>query len=73
MTSGEKSELVRQFAEDGRLTGEIEFMVVGDSRVVADALSAEFDCTLRGQHAGGCLLMLALAAGKQESIAQAVR
>lgn len=69
-----KSELVRQFAEDGRLTGEIEFMVVGDSRVVADALSARgFDCTLRGQHAGGCLLMLALAAGKQESIAQAVR
>ena len=41
-----KSELVRQFAEDGRLTGDIAFRVVGDSRVVVDVLSAG-DLTVR--------------------------
>ncbi|EOW3238571.1 DUF2913 family protein [Citrobacter freundii] len=67
-----KSELECRFEVSGRLTGGIEFKVVGDSRVVMDVLSARgFDCTLRGQHAGGGLL--ALAAGKQESIVKAVR
>lgn len=54
-----KSELVRQFAEDGRLTGDIAFRVVGDSRVVVDVLNAGgFDCALHEQHGGGCLLIL---------------
>lgn len=54
-----KSELVRQFTEDGRLTGEIEFIVVGDGRVVAEVLSGKrFNCALRERHSGRGMLAL---------------
>lgn len=66
-----KSELGRKFEVSGKLTGEIMFMVVGDSCVVVDALSARgLDCMLRGQYTGGCLLTLVPAADMPEPIAQ---
>lgn len=69
-----KSELGRKFEVSGRLTGEMTFMVVGDSGVVVDALRARgLGCTLRGQHSGGCLLTLVPAADLPEPIAQVTR
>nr|VGM56379.1 Protein of uncharacterised function (DUF2913) [Klebsiella pneumoniae] len=54
-----KSELECRFEVSGRLTGSIEFMVVGNNRVVMDVLNARgFDCVLHEQHDGGCLLLL---------------
>ncbi|HDG8094051.1 TPA: DUF2913 family protein [Klebsiella oxytoca] len=62
-----KSELGCKFEVSGRLAGEVEFMVVGDSRMVVDALSARgLDCTLREQHMGGCFLTLVPPADTQE-------
>ena len=69
-----KSELGCKFEVSGRLTSEITFMVVGDSRVVVDTVSARgLDCTLREQHVGGCLLTLVPAADMPEPIAQVTR
>lgn len=50
---------MHQFAEDGRLTGDIEFMVVGDSRMVGDVLNLRgLGYMFREQHADGCFLTL---------------
>lgn len=62
-----KSELGCKFEVSGRLTGEMTFMVVGDSGVVVDALRARgLGCTLREQHMRGCFLTLVPPADTQE-------
>lgn len=54
-----KSELQRHFNEQGQHTAPVEFIVVGDCRVVGDAFDERELCYAPGeQHAGGCLLSL---------------
>lgn len=54
-----KSELQRHFTEEGKQSAPVDFIVVGDSRVVSDALDArELRYAIREQHAGWCLLSL---------------
>lgn len=54
-----KSELQRHFTEEGKQSAPVDFIVVGDSRVVSDALVArELRYAIREQHAGWCLLSL---------------
>jgi hypothetical protein len=58
-----KSELQRHFTEKGKQSAPVDFIVVGDSRVVGDALDARELCYTTGeQHAGWCLLSLLPAA-----------
>lgn len=67
-----KPELQRHFTEEGKQSAPVDFIVVGDSRVVSDALDArELHYAIRKQYAGWCLLSLlplveALAAGAGE-------
>jgi len=54
-----KSELQRHFTEEGKQSAPVDFMVVGDCRVVGDVLDArELRYTMSEQHAGWRLLSL---------------
>ncbi|CAI0999966.1 MULTISPECIES: DUF2913 family protein [Serratia] len=54
-----KSELVRQVTEDGRLTGEIEFIVVGNCQTVGEGLDARaLLYAIRERHSGWSVLTL---------------
>ncbi|MEH4989281.1 DUF2913 family protein [Enterobacter ludwigii] len=54
-----KSELQRHFTEEGKQSAPVDFIVVGDSRVVSDSLGArELRYTTSEKHAGWCLLSL---------------
>ena len=54
-----KSELQRHFTEEGKQSAPVEFIVVGDPRVVGDALDTRaLRYAIREQHAGCCLLSL---------------
>lgn len=54
-----KSELQRHFTEEGKQSAPVDFIVVGDSRVVSDAMDArDLRYAIREQHAGWCLLSL---------------
>lgn len=67
-----KSELQRHFTEEGQQSAPVDFIVVGDSRVVGDALDARALCyTVGEQHAGWCLLSLLPAADTGVSEEQA--
>ncbi|MGP8939923.1 DUF2913 family protein [Enterobacter soli] len=54
-----KSELQRHFTEEGKQFAPVEFIVVGDTRVVGYALDTRaLRYAIREQHAGWCLLSL---------------
>ncbi|EBH0782831.1 DUF2913 family protein [Salmonella enterica] len=54
-----KSELMRNFSEDGRLLGAVDFLVTGDADVVADVLSLrELRHKVQGQQVGYCGITL---------------
>lgn len=54
-----KSELQRHFTEQGRQSAPVDFMVVGDGRVVGEVLdSRALRYVIREQRAGGCILVL---------------
>ena len=59
-----KSELQRHFTEQGQQSATVDFIVVGDTRVVGEVLGArELRYATGEQHAGWCLLSLLPAAG----------
>lgn len=54
-----KSELMRQFAEDGRQLGPVDFLVVGECSAVREALDTrELGYVLNEPYSGGCVLTL---------------
>ncbi|MGC6031372.1 DUF2913 family protein [Enterobacter kobei] len=54
-----KSELQSHFTEEGQQSSPVDFIVVGDCRVVGDVLNAsKLHYAIREQHAGWCLLSL---------------
>lgn len=54
-----KSELQRHFTEEGKQSAPVDFIVIGDRRVVSEALDERGLSYMTGeQHAGGCLLSL---------------
>ena len=54
-----KSKLQRHFTDEGKQSAPVDFMMVGDGRVVGDVLDArELRYTMSEQHAGWCLLSL---------------
>ncbi|WP_129543268.1 hypothetical protein [Serratia sp. 1D1416] len=54
-----KSALIQQFAEDGRQIGQVDFMVVGDCRVVEEALErCELQYVRKEDHDGWCIIIL---------------
>ncbi|ULH11512.1 DUF2913 family protein [Serratia marcescens] len=54
-----KSELQCHFTEEGKQSAPVDFIVVGDCRVVGDVLDArKLRYAIREQHAGWCLLSL---------------
>ncbi|MGK2890085.1 DUF2913 family protein [Klebsiella michiganensis] len=54
-----KSELQRHFTEEGKQSAPVDFIVVGDTRVVGDSFEARaLRYTTGEQHAGWCLLSL---------------
>ncbi len=54
-----KSELQRHYTEQGQQSAPVDFIVVGDSRVVSDALDARaLRYAIPDQHADWCLLSL---------------
>ncbi|MGJ3448492.1 DUF2913 family protein [Enterobacter sp. PTB] len=58
-----KSELQRHFTEEGKQSAPVDFIVVGDSRVVSGVLDTrELRYVTGEQHAGWCLLSLLPAA-----------
>ncbi|MCT4737197.1 DUF2913 family protein [Raoultella ornithinolytica] len=68
-----KSELQRHFNEQGQQFAPVDFVVVGEGRIVGEAFDArELPCLIQEQHAGWCILALvpsAEAASPEERMA----
>ncbi|PWI79174.1 hypothetical protein DEO48_15400 [Enterobacter sp. CGMCC 5087] len=67
-----KSELQRHFTKEGQQSAPVEFVVVGEGRVVGEAFDArKLHYTTGEQHAGGCILALVPSAESSGGAVQA--